>query len=121
MNYTLHHQDHSSWLEMSSAQLLLTSESEALDWIALCGELGVDCLLAYEHNLPETFFDLRSGLAGSVLLKFSNYRVRLALVISPQIANHGRFGEMVSETNRGNAFRVFHDRQAAAAWLSGDF
>jgi len=121
MNYTLHHQDHSSWLEITSGQLLISSEADALDWIALSGELGVDRLLAYEHNLPETFFDLRSGLAGAVLLKFSNYRVRLALVISPQIANHGRFGEMVSETNRGNAFRVFHDRQAAAAWLSGDF
>lgn len=99
----------------------IQSEADALDLVAACGEHGVNRLLFYEENLTDDFFDLRTGLAGAVLLKFSNYTLRAAAVISSVRASTGRFGEMVLEANRRNHdFRVFAERESAEAWLLWD-
>jgi len=118
LQYTIRQQGQTRYLEMLPGTLALTSEQDALDWIGLCGELGVNHLLAYEDNLPEAFFDLRSGLAGALLLKFANYRVRLAMLVSPETASRGRFGEMARESNRGNQFGVFSTIKHAEEWLA---
>lgn len=34
----------------------------------------------HEKNITPDFFDLKTGTAGEILQKFSNYRVRLAIV-----------------------------------------
>ena len=52
-------------------------------------------LLIDESQLGPDFFDLRTGLAGEVLQKFTNYRVRLAIVIADAQAYGGRFSELV--------------------------
>jgi len=97
---------------------LLTRESQALELVAACGEFRVGRLLMHSSSLPEAFFQLRSGLAGMVLLKFSNYRISLALVATPAQAQNGRFADLVLETNRGKEFRVFFDRDEAVKWLT---
>ena len=118
MNYQVGQRGSIQWVELLPHQALITSENDALDWVGVCGELRALRLLVHESNLPEAFFDLRSGLAGGVLLKFSNYRMRVAAVVSAERANQGRFGEMVQETNRGSQFRVFQDATAAREWLA---
>lgn len=98
--------------------MLITSEDDALELVAFCGECGTDRLLVNIDNLPPEFFDLRSGLAGSILLKLSNYRIILAAVIPPEKIGTGHFSEMVRETNRGRDFRVFNTRDDAIKWFS---
>ena len=56
------------------------------------------------------FFDLKTGLAGAALLKWSNYFLRVAVILPPERIGTGRFAEFVMETNRGNQFRVFSDK-----------
>lgn len=97
----------------------LESEAGALDLVAACGGNGTRGLLLAEEHIPEAFYDLKSGLAGQVLLKFVNYGVRVAAVISEERTRQGRFHEFVIETNRGRDFRVFTTRQAAEDWLLG--
>ena len=95
----------------------LNSEQEALDLVATCGENETNRLLLHAENLSPDFFDLKSGLAGRILLKFSTYYLRVAAVLPTEVAMNGRFGEMVLETNRGNEFRVFQSREQAEDWL----
>lgn len=95
----------------------LNGENEALDLIAACGENETDRLLLHAENLPADFYRLSSGLAGKLLLKFSNYRIRVAAILPAELVHQGRFREMVLETNRGNEFRVFQEREAAEQWL----
>jgi Domain of unknown function (DUF4180) len=49
------------------------------------------------------FFDLRSGLAGEVMQKFVNYRLRLVIVgdIAAQVAASSALADLVLESNRG--------------------
>ena len=98
----------------------LESEADALELVAACGEYRIDRLMLHAENLTDDFYHLQSGLAGQVLLKFSNYRIRVAAVLTPEKVNQGRFREVALETNRGNQFRIFFDRETAEKWLLGN-
>ena len=97
----------------------IKTERDALDVVGFCGETLSDRVLLYEHNLGADFYDLKTGLAGMILLKFNNYRLTAAAVLDPQASNKGRFAEFAWETNRSREFRVFPDRSAALDWLTG--
>ncbi|MEN4013592.1 MAG: DUF4180 domain-containing protein [Chloroflexota bacterium] len=96
----------------------MQSEADALDLVAACSEHGAERLLLHAENLSDAFFDLKSGLAGAALLKFSNYWLRVAAVIPAGRIGHGRFAEFAAETNTGRQFRIFNQRQAALDWLA---
>jgi hypothetical protein len=95
----------------------LKSEADALDAVTACGEYDTNKILIPGESLSESFYDLKSGLAGAVLLKFSNYRIKAAVIVRPENIGHGKFYEFVLEANRGNDFRVFQDRDKALDWL----
>lgn len=55
----------------------------AEDGLALLGDVyyqGYDRIIIYQKNITPDFFNLRTGIAGEILQKFSNYRVRLVVV-----------------------------------------
>jgi len=96
----------------------LSGEQDALDIAAFCWENDTENLLLDHSNLPDEFFNLRTGLAGSVLQKFSNYRIRAAAVVDPSKI-HGRFVDLARELNRGSYFRIFENINDAETWLLG--
>jgi hypothetical protein len=67
--------------------------------------------------LSEDFFKLKTGIAGNMLQKFINYRIKTAAIIPDAMVHKGKFKEMVSEANKGNHFRVFDNIEAAEIWL----
>jgi hypothetical protein len=117
MNYQVENKDGLAFIECAQDGGCLLSEGDALDLIAACGENRTDRLLIHNENLPAEFFQLKTGLAGQILQKFVNYRVRAAAIIPDDRAYVGRFGEMVLEANRRNQFRVFANREMAISWL----
>jgi len=99
----------------------IASEQDALDVIAACAEHQVQRVLLHASNLSEDFYHLSTGLAGAVLLKFSNYSVKLAAVLTPELVNQGRFKDMALEVNRRDRlFHIFYSRPEAAAWLAAE-
>lgn len=78
----------------------------------------VNSALLYACNLPPRFFDLSSGEAGTILQKLRNYRIRLAVVCTPEDGQlNNKFRDMVNEEKRLNQFRLFDSREAAQEWL----
>lgn len=75
-------------------------------------------LLIDEQDLGPDFFDLRTGLAGEVFQKFTNYRVRLALVISAPSSHGTRFAELAREHSNHPSVRIFESEQTARRWLA---
>jgi hypothetical protein len=53
---------------------------------------SVQSMILHSANLPAEFFDLKSGFAGEILQKFSNYRMKLAII--------GDFTEIKSKSLR---------------------
>lgn len=56
------------------------SVQDALDLIAEASYEYCSRLVVGKHMLPGEFFSLKTGFAGEVLQKFSNYQMKLAVV-----------------------------------------
>jgi hypothetical protein len=81
---------------------LVTSEQDALDLIgAAFGVCDVVALPA--GRLDERFFTLGTGLAGAIMQKFVNYRIRLAIIgdITDHLAASSALRALVHESNKG--------------------
>lgn len=120
MSYTIIHKNGKSYLDCLPEMPPIESERDALDLVALCGENDVSRLMLHSEHLPPAFYDLKSGLAGQILLKFSNYRIKAVLITSLEQVGDGRFAEMAMESNRFNEFGVFFAHPEAEEWLLRD-
>ncbi len=82
----------------------LSSEADALDLVGSLWGQEVDWLALPKARLGEDFLKLRTGLAGAVIQKFVNYRVRLAIVgdVSAETAESAALGDFVRESNAGD-------------------
>ncbi len=119
MNYTLITKDSHAYLELLPDGSLVQSESDALDLVAACGENGTSLLLLHTASLSPDFFQLSTGLAGAIFLKFSNYHICCAILITPELEGQGRFHELVLEANRHNRqLHLFYAIEQAEEWLT---
>lgn len=66
--------------EVLSDNILINEVQDALDLMAESNYMGAWKIIINEKNLSPDFFDLKSGLAGDILQKFSNYNVQLAII-----------------------------------------
>jgi hypothetical protein len=58
----------------------INSADEMLDIMAEAGYNDSAGIIIHHETLHPDFFDLKSGLAGAILQKFSNYRMKLAII-----------------------------------------
>ena len=84
---------------------------------ALGASIDAGGLILDESQLSAAFFDLRTGLAGEVLQKFTNYRARLAILVADDSAYGSRFGELIYEHRTHRSVRFFATEQLARQWL----
>ncbi|WP_299427742.1 DUF4180 domain-containing protein [uncultured Meiothermus sp.] len=59
--------------------------------------MGADGLILLADELPQTFFDLRTGFAGELFQKLVNYQIRSVLVLPDFNAYGQRFAELAYE------------------------
>ena len=102
-----------------AGEKLLLHASKSSRLVEACGNAGVDRLILYPENLPVGFFDLSSQVAGEVLHRLRLYKVRLAVVRTPELELSSRFGEMLTDERRYGYFGLFHSLDEAVDWLSG--
>lgn len=93
--------------------LSLGDISQALSASVERGGLVLD-----EAALSPEFFDLRTGFAGEVLQKFTNYRTRLAVIVPDPSIHGGRFADLVHEHRTHSAVRFFSSDKLARQWLA---
>ncbi|WP_405741378.1 DUF4180 domain-containing protein [Streptomyces sp. NBC_00028] len=89
----------------------LDGERAALDLIGDAMGRGADVVAVPVERVAEEFFRLRSGVAGAVMLKFVNYRVRLAVVgdVSRHLGESAALRDFVRETNQGGHVWIVAD------------
>lgn len=109
------------FLAGAAAQPMLRETIDTAKLIEACFNQQTKRLLLYAENLTDHFFDLSSGEAGTILQKLRNYRIRLAVIQSPQTRPlSSRFSDLMIEENRESYFRLFEERSHAEAWLLED-
>jgi hypothetical protein len=76
--------------ELTGGDVMITSAQDAVEFISDPAADGCERFIFHEKNLHPDFFELKTGIAGDILQKFSNYRVKLAIV--------GDFGKYKSKS-----------------------
>ncbi len=66
--------------EVTSDQIIINTIEDSLDLLGNIYYQGFDRIVLNEKDITPDFFDLKKGIAGEILQKFSTYRVRLAIV-----------------------------------------
>jgi hypothetical protein len=98
----------------------IASTQDALDIIGAAFSQA-DVVAVPVSRLDQRFFSLRSGLAGDIVQKFANYRMRLAVVgdISAQIAASEALRDLVRESNRSHQLWFVADLDELDTRLGG--
>ena len=94
--------------------IFVASSQDKLDNIATANyQHNCSRLIVKKENIAETFFDLKTGLAGDVLQKVVNYHAALAIVGDFSGYTSKALKDFIYESNKGT--RVFFAPDEAAA------
>ena len=100
----------------SSIQFIRTAK-DFLELLAWGMEHGTTLFILEDSNFVREFYDLKTGLAGELLQKIPNYRVRLAIVGTFGMVTSDRFRELMAEANKGSQVHFARGRDDALSWL----
>jgi hypothetical protein len=92
---------------------VLRDDRDAVDLIGEALGRGVELVLLPVPRLADEFFTLSTGIAGAIIQKFVNYRLRLAVIgdISAHLARSAALRDLVRETNRGRQLWLLPTRE----------
>ena len=101
-------------IEIKSESILIKSAQDALDLMIDIGyQYNSRKIIIYKENIDEKFFDLKTGLAGEILQKFSNYNTQLAIIGDFSKDTGKSLKDFIFESNKNNL--VFFVKDIATA------
>ncbi|MVM35306.1 DUF4180 domain-containing protein [Spirosoma sp. HMF4905] len=86
--------------EVVSTGIVIKSAEDGLDLLGNLYYQGFDTIIIYKENVTPDFFDLKTGIAGELLQKFSNYRVRLAVIGDFSNYSSKSINDFIFESNK---------------------
>jgi hypothetical protein len=86
--------------EVLSESIIISTVEDALNLMADLYYQNYDTIILHEATIAPTFFDLKTGIAGEILQKFSNYRMRLAIVGNFATYNSKSLNDFIFESNK---------------------
>jgi len=105
--------------EIKSGEIVINSPQDALDLMVDAGHYGARSIILKEKNFAPEFFDLSTKLAGGILQKFSNYRVKMAIVGDFEKYKSKSLKAFIGESNKGNLIFFVPDRKTAISKIIG--
>lgn len=99
---------------VQSEEPLINDAASALDLVVTIRyEDGSDRIVIHKQAIAEDFFNLSTGVAGEVLQKFINYRMKIAIVGDFSMYTSKALRDFIYECNRGNHIFFVPDVQTA--------
>lgn len=104
--------------EITSDELIIKSAEDGLELLGNLYFQGFDQILIREINITPDFFDLKNGIAGDLLQKFSNYRIRLAIVGDFSKYPGKSIHDFIYESNKSGLIHFADSITSALKWFS---
>jgi hypothetical protein len=118
MEIKTHHANNGQIAEVISEEIVVKTPEEALQLIVDLYYQDFDKIIIHEKNIASEFFDLKTGIAGEILQKFSNYRVRL-VIVGDFIQYPGKsIKDFIYESNNGRQVNFLDSVEEAVERLS---
>lgn len=118
MKIETHNIDGSKIVEVISEGYIISNPEDAIDLLGNLYYQDFDKIIIHEENITPDFFDLKNGIAGEVLQKSSNYRVRLAIVGNFSKYSNKSVDAFISESNKNRQINFVGSQTEAIERLS---
>ncbi|WP_257667951.1 DUF4180 domain-containing protein [Parapedobacter tibetensis] len=119
MKIKTHNIDDIKIAEVVSDDTIINKTEDGLDLLGNLYYQGFDKIVIHEKNITPDFFDLKNGIAGEILQKFSTYRVRLAIVGDYSKYTSKSLNDFIYESNKGRQINFVASTTEAINILSG--
>jgi len=119
MNIKNHQHKAAQIAELISDELIIKTTEDGLDVMGNLYYQGFDKIIIHQQNITPDFFDLKNGMAGEILQKFSNYRVRLAIVGNFSAYTSKSIKDFIWESNKIGHIYFLNSLSTALDKLSG--
>lgn len=87
--------------ELISEDYIINKVEDGLDLLGNLYYQGFDKIIIHTKNITPDLFDLKNGIAGEILQKFSTYRVQLAIVGNFSKYTSKSLNDFIYESNKG--------------------
>jgi len=101
MQITTHTKNNLQIAEVLSNHILIQTAEDGAQLLADLYYQGFDLIILKAEQLNPSFFDLKSGLAGEILQKCSNFRIRLSITGDFTLFNSSSLHDFIFESNKG--------------------
>ena len=101
MQIVAYNTDNINTAELISDDLLIVNPQDTLQLIVDMYYQSYDRIVVHEKNISPEFFDLKTGLAGEILQKFVNYKMRLVIVGDFEEYSSQSLRDFIFESNKG--------------------
>lgn len=104
--------------EIIAEEILISNAEEGLQLMVDLYYQDCDKIIIREKNISPDFFDLKTGLAGEILQKFSNYRVQLAIIGDFSKYSSKSLEDFIYESNKGRQVNFLGSLEQAIEKIS---
>ena len=104
--------------EVISPTIIIANEEEGLNLLGNLYYQNFDVVIIYAKNITPAFFDLKNGIAGEILQKFSNYRVKLAIIGDFDYYTSNGLRDFIVESNQTGQVIFIREKSEALSILA---
>lgn len=104
--------------EIISDEIIIQSMEDGGDLVGNIYYQDFGLAIIHEKNISPDFFDLKTGIAGEILQKFSNYRIRLAIVGDFSKFESKSINDFIFESNKAKHINFVESLAEALEKLS---
>ncbi|MGO1243282.1 MAG: DUF4180 domain-containing protein [Sphingobacterium sp.] len=87
--------------ELRSMEEIISNLEDAMQIMGDIYYQGYDAIVLHESSITPIFFELKSKMAGEILQKFSNYRMRLVILGDWTAISSKSLSDFIRESNKG--------------------
>lgn len=109
--------NHGTFAVIEADHLIMNDAQDALDLIANCNYQGASNIIIQASLIHPDFFNLKTGIAGEILQKFSTYDTQLAIVGEFSTISSKSLRDFIYESNKiGRILFVNSVAEAQEKW-----
>jgi DNA-binding PadR family transcriptional regulator len=117
MKYTLKSNNEISYVQFNDSETKLETERNILNIITAVVENNTQFVLLDSETLSKNFLELKKGLLGTLLQKFTMYHIKSAIVIRDMSSLKSEFRDAIAESSKHNVLRLFENTADAEEWF----
>lgn len=117
VKYAIKNNNEISYIHLNDSKAKLETEKDILDIITALAENNTQLVLFDIKSLSKDFLEVKKGLLGSMLQKFTMYHINSAIVVKDKNILNNEFSNAIAESRNHDILRLFENVEDAEKWF----